>query len=70
MRPVTISSKYRITIPPGIRERFSIKPGYKVVFIPYKNSLQMVFISPTEDVRGFLQGMDSDVNREEKDEER
>jgi len=45
MRPVTISSKYRITIPPEIRKQFGIKPGDKVSFIPYDNSLEMVIVS-------------------------
>jgi AbrB family looped-hinge helix DNA binding protein len=70
MRPVIISSKYRITIPREIREQFGIKPGHKVVFIPYENSLRMVIVSPIEDARGFLKGMNSNVEREEEDEER
>ena len=70
MRPVTITSKYRITIPLEIREQFSIKPGAKAVFIPYENSLRMVFVSSVEDAQGFLKGMDTNVDREEEDEER
>ena len=70
MRPVTISSKYRITIPREIREQFGIKPGQKVAFIPYGNSLLMVVVSSIEDARGLLNGMGSNVEREEEDEER
>jgi AbrB family looped-hinge helix DNA binding protein len=70
MRPVTISSKYRITIPSEIREQFGIKPGDKAIFIPYENSLRIVFVSSIKDAQGFLQGMDTNVDREEEDEER
>jgi AbrB family looped-hinge helix DNA binding protein len=70
MRPVTITSKYRITIPREIRERFGIKPGHKAVFIPFENSLQMVFITSIEDAQGLLEGIDLKVEREEEDEER
>ena len=69
MRPVTISSKYRITIPPEIRERFGVRPGHKVIFIPFENSLRMVFISAIEDAQGFLESIDSNVERKEEDEE-
>jgi AbrB family looped-hinge helix DNA binding protein len=70
MRPVTITSKYRITIPREIRERLGIKPGHKAVFIPFENSLQMVFITSIEDAQGLLEGIDLKVEREEEDEER
>ncbi len=35
----TISSKYQIMIPREVREQFNLKPGQKVLFIPYKNSI-------------------------------
>ncbi len=70
MRPVTISSNYRITIPREIREQFGIKPGHKVAFIPYENCLRMVVVSSIEDAHGYLEGLDINTVREENDEER
>jgi AbrB family looped-hinge helix DNA binding protein len=69
MRPVTISSKYRITIPREIRERFGIKPGQKVAFIPHENSLQMVVVSSIQDVRRSLKEGDLNVKCEDEHEE-
>jgi AbrB family looped-hinge helix DNA binding protein len=34
MYPVTISTKYQVVIPREVRERFDLKPGQKIVFIP------------------------------------
>jgi AbrB family looped-hinge helix DNA binding protein len=67
MRATTISSKYRVVIPREIRERFGIKPGQKVVFIPYRKSLRLVIVPPIEEAYGFLKGMDTDVERDEED---
>jgi len=67
MRATTIASKYQVVIPREIREQFDIKPGQKVVFIPYKKSLRVVIVPPIEDAHGFLKGIDTDVERDEED---
>jgi bifunctional DNA-binding transcriptional regulator/antitoxin component of YhaV-PrlF toxin-antitoxin module len=70
MEAVTISSKYQIVIPPNIREKYTVKPGYKAVFIPYKNTLRIIFVPPIEQAEEFLPGIDTDPQREEEDEVR
>jgi AbrB family looped-hinge helix DNA binding protein len=70
MQPVTISSKYQVVIPSEVRKQFGVKPGVKVMFIPYKNTLQMVFVPPIEKAYGLFKGLDSDNLREEVDEDR
>jgi AbrB family looped-hinge helix DNA binding protein len=67
MRATTISSKYQVVIPREIREQFDLKPGQKVVFIPYKKSLRVVIVPPIEDAYGFLKGIDTNIEREEDD---
>jgi AbrB family looped-hinge helix DNA binding protein len=67
MRATTISSKYQVVIPREIREQFGLKPGQKVVFIPYRKSLRVVIVPPIEEAYGFLQGIDTNVEREEED---
>jgi AbrB family looped-hinge helix DNA binding protein len=69
METTTISSKYQVVIPRKIREQFNLKPGQKVAFIPYKNSLRMVIVPPMEEAYGFLEGIDTDVEREAEDRE-
>jgi AbrB family looped-hinge helix DNA binding protein len=40
----TISSKYQIVIPREVREKFNLKPGQKVMFIPYQKSIRLVIV--------------------------
>jgi AbrB family looped-hinge helix DNA binding protein len=70
MYATTISTKYQVVIPLEIRKQFDLKPGQKVVFIPHKKSLRMVIVPPIEAAEGFLQGIDTDIQREEEDEAR
>jgi AbrB family looped-hinge helix DNA binding protein len=70
METVTISSKYQVVIPREIREQFNLKPGQKIMFIPYNNVLHVVVVPPIKDARGMFKGIDTDVQREEVDEER
>lgn len=70
MEAVTISSKYQVVIPREVREMFNLKPGQKIVFIPYKGTLRVVIVPPIEKARGMLEGMTTEEIREETDEAR
>jgi AbrB family looped-hinge helix DNA binding protein len=70
MKAVTISSKYQVVIPREIREQFDLKPGQKIMFIPYNNTLRVVIVEPIEEARGSLKGISSEGIREEIDEDR
>ena len=67
METTIISSKYQVVIPRKIREQYHLKPGQKVAFIPYKNSLRLVIVPPIEQAYGLLAGIDSEIEREEED---
>jgi len=67
METTTISSKYQVVIPRKIREQYHLKPGQKVVFIPFKNSLRMVIVPPIEEGYGFLPGIDTSIHRDEEE---
>jgi AbrB family looped-hinge helix DNA binding protein len=67
MEASTITSKFQVVIPRNIRERYNIKPGYKVVFIPFENTLRLVFAPPIEQARGMFPGIDTTVERDEED---
>ena len=70
MEPVTISSKYQVVIPREIRKQFNLKPGQKIMFIPYNKIIHVVIVPSIKQARGMLKGIDTDVQREEVDEER
>ena len=50
MRTVTISSRYQITIPKEIRERFDIMPGDKALFIPHGKTIEVAFARSDEEL--------------------
>jgi AbrB family looped-hinge helix DNA binding protein len=70
METVTISSKYQVVIPREIRQQFNLKPGQKIMFIGYNDTLRVVVVEPIEKARGMLKGISSEGIREETDEER
>jgi AbrB family looped-hinge helix DNA binding protein len=70
METSIVSSKFQVVIPRKIRERFNLKPGQRILFIPYQKSLRMVIVPSIEEAYGMLEGMNFDDLREEEDEER
>lgn len=70
MEVVTISSKYQVVIPKEVRKQFNLKPGQKVMFIPYNGTLRVIMIPPIQKARGMLKGINTENIREEVDEER
>ncbi|RIK58720.1 MAG: hypothetical protein DCC57_00245 [Chloroflexi bacterium] len=62
----TISSKHQIVIPRTVREQFRLRPGQKLMFIPYKKSMRLVIVPPIEEALGMFRGIKSDEVREEE----
>ena len=70
METSVVSSKFQVVIPRKIRQKFNVKPGQRVMFIPYQKSLRMVIVPTIEEAYGMLEGMNTEDIREEIDEER
>jgi AbrB family looped-hinge helix DNA binding protein len=70
MEAVTISSKYQVVIPKEVRKQFNLKPGQKILFIPYNRTLRVIMIPPIKKARGMLKDINTENIREEADEER
>ena len=66
----TISSKYQIVIPREVRKQFNLKPGQKIMFIPYQKSIRLVIVPPIKEALGIFEGMNIDNIREEEDQAR
>ena len=64
MTPVTISPKFQVVIPKEIREHMGLKPGQKLHAIAYGGRIELVPIRPLREMRGFVRGMDTSVERE------
>ncbi len=64
MATVTISSEYQVVIPKNIREKLHLAPGQKVQAMVYDNRIELIPIRPIPQMRGFLKGIDTTVDRE------
>lgn len=64
MSTVTISGKFQIVIPKDIREKLRLRPGQKVEAIMYENRIELVPLRPIAEMKGFLEGIDTTVERE------
>ncbi|MBV7333162.1 AbrB/MazE/SpoVT family DNA-binding domain-containing protein [Chloroflexi bacterium TSY] len=65
METVTVSPKFQIVIPKLVRKALSIQPGQKVHVIAYQNRIELVPVMPVTSLRGFLQGIDTSIKRED-----
>jgi AbrB family looped-hinge helix DNA binding protein len=64
MGVVTISPKFQVVIPKAIRDQLSLKPGQKVQAIVYGDRIELIPMRSIRRMRGFLKGIETDVNRE------
>ena len=64
METVTVSPKFQVVIPQKVRKALGLKPGQKVQVIPYEGRIELIPIKPIKQSRGFLKGIDTEIERE------
>ena len=64
MSTVTVSPKFQVVIPKDVREALEIKAGQKIQVMAYRNRIELIPLRPIKELRGFLKGIDTDVERE------
>ncbi len=64
MDAVTVSTKYQIVIPLAVRKSLGIRPGQKVQVIKYGDRVELIPMKPARQTRGFLKGIDTNIQRE------
>lgn len=62
---VTVSPKYQIVIPKEVRESMGIVSGQKVQILCYQGRMEVIPLKPMKEMRGFLKGIDTTVERDE-----
>ena len=62
---VTVSPKYQVVIPLEVREALKILPGMKVQVFAFEDRIELVPERSMQEMRGFLRGVDTSVEREE-----
>jgi AbrB family looped-hinge helix DNA binding protein len=61
---ITISPKFQIVIPKEIRERLHLRPGQKMQALAYDDRIELIPVCRAKELRGFLGGIDTTVQRE------
>lgn len=64
METVTISPKFQVVIPKGIRTRLKLRAGQRVQALAYDDRIVLVPVRPAKQLKGFLRGIDTTVPRE------
>ncbi|MEW5768566.1 MAG: AbrB/MazE/SpoVT family DNA-binding domain-containing protein [bacterium] len=64
METVKISPKFQVVIPKGIREKLQLVSGQKVQAIVYEGRIELIPLQPVQEMRGFLAGIDTTIERE------
>ncbi len=64
METVTVSPKFQVVIPRAIRESLNLYPGQKVQVIRYQDRIELIPLRPAKKMRGFLKGIDINIERE------
>lgn len=65
MLTVTISPKYQVVIPKELRESLHLQPGEKLHIFRYENRLELVRVKDIKKMRGFLKGMNTEMDRDQ-----
>ncbi len=65
MDTVTVSPKFQVVIPRRVREKLGIRAGQKVQVVLFQGRLELIPVEPVKKLRGYLAGLDSNVERDE-----
>ncbi len=64
MESVLVSPKFQVVIPRAVREALCIRPGQRVQIVQYEDRIELIPIRSTREMRGFLKGIDTSIDRE------
>ncbi|MGH7901347.1 MAG: AbrB/MazE/SpoVT family DNA-binding domain-containing protein [Thermodesulfobacteriota bacterium] len=64
MATVKVSPKYQVVIPKSIRDKMEIKVGQRFQLIQYEDRIEFIPLKNVKDLKGFLKGIDTKVQRE------
>lgn len=65
MSTVKISPKFQVVIPKEVRESLGIRVGQRVQVVAYDDRVEFIPLKPMKQMRGFLKGIDTTVERDE-----
>ena len=65
MVTVTLSPKFQVVIPKAIRDLLRLRPGQKIQAIAYDNRVELIPVRRARELRGFVKGIDTTVDRDQ-----
>ncbi|WP_367872428.1 AbrB/MazE/SpoVT family DNA-binding domain-containing protein [Luteolibacter sp. Populi] len=65
METVTLSPKFQVVIPREIREALKLTAGEKLRVLRYGDRVEFMPVRTAREMRGFLRGMDTTIERED-----
>ncbi len=65
MDTVTLSPDFQVVIPRAIRDALHLKAGEKFRVLRYGDRVELIRVRPIQEMRGFLRGMDTAIERED-----
>jgi AbrB family looped-hinge helix DNA binding protein len=63
LNTVTVSPKFQVVIPKEIRGVMGISSGQKMQMLIYQNRIELIPVKPMKQMRGFLSGINTEVER-------
>jgi len=67
MHTATLSSKYQLSIPKGIRELLNLQAGQKFTVLAKGKVIELVQVRSIKEMRGFLKGANTENVRDRQD---
>ena len=64
MEQVKVSPKFQVVIPKPVRESIGITPGQRLQLVQYGDRIELVPVRDISEMRGFLAGIDTRLERE------
>jgi len=65
MPTVILSPKFQVVIPKEVRQKVGLRPGQRIQVIAYDDRIELIPVQPVEKMRGFLEGIDTRLTRDE-----
>jgi len=70
MTTVKISPKFQVVIPKELRERMHLRPGTELSVTGHEDHIELAPVRDIRSMRGFMRGINTDVQRDENEEPR
>jgi AbrB family looped-hinge helix DNA binding protein len=65
METVKVSPKFQVVIPRKICESLGIRPGQRLQVLVYEGRVKLIPLRRMKEMRGFLRGIDTSVERDQ-----